>query len=757
MSFLNMAFLWGLPFLAVPIAIHLLSRRRQEVVRWGAMQFLMESSIRRRKIWRVDDLILMALRTLAVLALVLALARPLWHGSNLGGGAGRDVIVVWDVSMSMGRVVGEKKGFDLLVEKTEDLFKSLGPTDSLRGLVTVGRGEWLTSDPGAATPERKNQLLSALKKTGVTESSADWFACLGTALRVSSPVGTRARLIVALSDGQVEGWRKDDRSGWTGLNRTVEEAKLPTAMEFVDVIGVTKPPNNLAVDRLTTPRQLLGLGEPFLVEAEVHNHGYNSVPQATVEWSLDGVSLGKGTVGPLGVGQSSKVSIKQTAAKVGISRISCRLILEDELHQDNERSLILETIDHVPALLVDDSTETDPLQTDKGYVLAALGQDKDGKPKPAGESLFRVTTVTTRELEAETLSKYRGIIFPNTPELNEAAIGKLTEFVRQGGGLWLSLGDRTDPIQFNRQFYRLGGGLAPWPIEAAKGELIRKETFLTIHPPFKEHPATILLSDTQRLDIDRVKVFQRFPFTVMAGRGAVPVLLQSGTGEPLAVEGFLGRGRVVVQSLPMGVRWSNLPLTQAYVPLIHEWLWYLIQPTAVALNLQPGETLQVPLPIDEQIQQVRLKRPGGDFLNLPSYRQGDQSVAQSRQTQRPGNYEAIVQIEGKPDEVRPYQVARRIEESNLDQWPAELKAKWSDLGAIRVNPSSPMTMPVGSTGQRTGEPLWGTLLTAVIVLLLCELWLAGRIASKRFGFRKDGVQPAGWLNLSSLLGAKGNR
>ena len=57
MSFLSAAFLWGLPLLAVPVAIHLLSRRRQEVVKWGAMQFLLDSSIRRRKIWRLDDLI----------------------------------------------------------------------------------------------------------------------------------------------------------------------------------------------------------------------------------------------------------------------------------------------------------------------------------------------------------------------------------------------------------------------------------------------------------------------------------------------------------------------------------------------------------------------------------------------------------------------------------------------------------------------------------------------------------------------------
>ena len=62
---------------AVPPVVHLLNRRRRNVVRWGAMQFLIEAVARRRRIWRIEDLLLMLLRTAAVLAFILALARPL--------------------------------------------------------------------------------------------------------------------------------------------------------------------------------------------------------------------------------------------------------------------------------------------------------------------------------------------------------------------------------------------------------------------------------------------------------------------------------------------------------------------------------------------------------------------------------------------------------------------------------------------------------------------------------------------------------
>ncbi len=759
MSFLSAAFLWGLPLLAVPVAIHLLSRRRQEVVKWGAMQFLMDSSIRRRKIWRWDDLILMMLRTLAVLGIVLAMARPLWLGAGSGRGAGRDVIFVWDVSLSMEREYdGERTSFDALLEKSRELMDQLGPSDSIRGLVTIGRGKWLTPESLPATTEQKRQLLAELQKIGVTQTSADWLTCLGTALRVTPPRSATARLIVVISDGQAQGWRQQDQAAWQNISRLIDESRIPTAIELDNVIGTSAASHNLAVDKLSTARQLLGIGETFLVEAEIHNYGDDSIQRVTVNWRLDDKSLGQSHVGPIGPGQSRQVVLKQTTSRAGIGQLQCRIDVPDDLKSDNERTLIVETIDQVPILLVDDSTESDPLKTDKGYLLAALGQDPGGEDSAKTSSVFRVTTITPQELVTQSLSRFRSVVFANTPNVDEAAVEKLTDFVRQGGGLWLALGDRTQPANFNQTFYRSGGGLCPWPINESAGDLDRREEFLAIHPPEKDHPATILLSDTQRLDVDRVKVFQRFPFATAPTASKVPVLLQSGTGEALAIEGFWGRGRVFIQALPMGVRWSNLPLTQAFVPLVHEWLWYLIQPTAISRNLLPGDTLQVSLPGNEHVREVQLNRPQGTPLILTNFSQGDRAITQSRETELPGPYEAVLRIEGKEDETQAYYVARTAEESNLAQWPAELTAKWNATSGFRLNPASSLAMPAGTQGDSLGDPLWSSLLVMVVLAFLAELWLVRFIAAKRFGVRSDsgGLQTATDRLFGRILGARGN-
>jgi len=74
MNFANLsAFLWAA--LAIPIIIHLLNRRRFEVIDWGAMRFLQVSKVTRRRLF-LEELLLLLLRMGLIGLLVVALAGP---------------------------------------------------------------------------------------------------------------------------------------------------------------------------------------------------------------------------------------------------------------------------------------------------------------------------------------------------------------------------------------------------------------------------------------------------------------------------------------------------------------------------------------------------------------------------------------------------------------------------------------------------------------------------------------------------------
>src|SRR5262245_35912983 len=83
---------------SIPILIHLLSRRRYREVRWAAMDFLMEAERRNRRRVRIEELILLALRCLAMFLVGLTLARwfirPEAMAAVLGSSARTDRIVL---------------------------------------------------------------------------------------------------------------------------------------------------------------------------------------------------------------------------------------------------------------------------------------------------------------------------------------------------------------------------------------------------------------------------------------------------------------------------------------------------------------------------------------------------------------------------------------------------------------------------------------------------------------------------------------
>ena len=66
----------GTAAVASPILIHILSKRRYQRVKWAAMSFLLDALHRNRRRVRLEQLLLLLLRCLAVLLIALMMTRP---------------------------------------------------------------------------------------------------------------------------------------------------------------------------------------------------------------------------------------------------------------------------------------------------------------------------------------------------------------------------------------------------------------------------------------------------------------------------------------------------------------------------------------------------------------------------------------------------------------------------------------------------------------------------------------------------------
>jgi len=105
MTFLHPWALWiGAIGAALPLAVHLLTRPRPKRVPLSTWRFVREAVQQRRARHRLRDLLILTLRTLAILLLALAVARPQFSRrsvSEAGGEADTLRVVLLDVSQSM--------------------------------------------------------------------------------------------------------------------------------------------------------------------------------------------------------------------------------------------------------------------------------------------------------------------------------------------------------------------------------------------------------------------------------------------------------------------------------------------------------------------------------------------------------------------------------------------------------------------------------------------------------------------------------
>ncbi|MEP3930912.1 BatA domain-containing protein [Rhodopirellula bahusiensis] len=752
MSFLSVAFLFALPLVAAPLLLHLFDRRRNEIVQWGAMQFLMEASARKTSSRKLKQWLLLLLRCLAIAALILALARPLLPTGYLGGTERGETIFVIDNSMSMSRKTDSGTMIEAATQHAIDELDKLSARDDVRVLTTAPYPIWL--DSGTTQGDRRNRELinKQLQNIDATEGRSDLLAALYTAVQVEHQPTQNARRVVVLTDGQATDWRTEDETGWQRFQSVLNESAIRTEIETVRLDETTDGESigNVAVDSVTLDRTVVGSETPVTAIATLRNYDAVTMDAAELTWSINDLPLHQQTIAPIEGEQSAEANWNHTFEQPGIYRISCRLDRDDDLPADNVASLIVEVVDRLPVVVVQGATDYAEMQQDTYFVQAALGWI-DGQPLDE-TSVYVPTLITPNELSTVDLSEQRVVIIPNLTELPPDAVSRLSDFVSDGGGLWIGLGPRTNVDFFNHQLFADASGLAPRRLDRIMDaspagmnseasdtldieEVTSNDEPVRIDPFRSDHPATRNLADNDQLDLADASIQRYYQFAVNNENDDRSTLLRLNNGTPLAVENFMGQGRVIVQSIPLRLQWSDLARTQSFVVMVRDWIDYLAQPRATQYNLLPGQPIAMRVSKDVSASEASgdqdsaptgfLQTPDDESIELTAQYADEGFEFRSSQTRRPGPYSLQI---GLAEEGIPFQVQRSSAESDLDRLG---RGAWQRIqSATTPNAWTEDRVSVASTHT---DPVWPYLLLALIGLITGELVLSGIMSRERFG------------------------
>ncbi len=734
MSFLSAAFLLALPLVAVPVLIHLYRGRRNDVVLWGAMQFLAAAVTKGRRMERLEELLLMALRLAAVAALVLALARPMVRSTWLGHATEREVVLVLDNSMSMSRVVGKQSAADRMQEKALKFIDSLSGADGVQILLAAG-SDWATAEPVSADASGKRRLKEIIAASEPTLGSADLLDCLQAAIHLEANEQLTGRHVVVLTDSQAGSWHTDRVGAWRQFGAECKAAAVPTTIEVVDCGLEAGKIDNVAVTSISAVKNLVQPGEALELKAEIANVGDVPVPGMHVQWLVGNKVVQESPIAPLEPHTKTEAVTTLNLAESGIFAIGCRLDRADQLPLDQENWLVAQVAGELPVLFVRSENEPEGSVSSSELFAAALGFK--GKEAEAWHSVYRPEVIAPAALGTHPIADYRAIVIDNLSELDAATMDRLEAFVRNGGGLWIALGDRIEPLKFNRDWYKDGDGLSPLGLDSLAVIEKADDVASTVHPPSRDHAATLQLANTTQLDIDEARLRRHWSFAKRpAAEEPVSVLLESGGGGPLVVEKYVGQGRVLVQSFPLGLEWSNLPVLKAYVVMIHDWLAYVTAPTSARYNLTPGTAIIASAPKDAPHAIAEVITPRGRPIPLSIANADANSGFRFAQTQHPGMYRVRFTSDGAPAGEVPFYVARDATESDLHALGAIAQRNILEPAGLHFF-SVEVQLPSSTKSSPRREPLWGLLLAALALLLGGEFIMANRLSRQRSSFSAE--------------------
>jgi hypothetical protein len=241
--------------------------------------------------------------------------------------------------------------------------------------------------------------------------------------------------------------------------------------------------------------------------------------------------------------------------------------------------------------------------------------------------------------------------------------------------------------------------------------------------------------------------FPRWWKLTLPGRDATGVqvaALRTTTDEyPFLVEGVDPQraGRLLVCAVPLNDSWdTDLIRHGAFLPLVHELVYYLAGARAVEYNLKPGQPLRYRLDRPRALEQYKLQTPLGAAEPLGTDPTDKNALFATVERLPHG---ALLRIEGThatgvyrlltpegntiPYVVRPQSAA----ESDLTPCSDEDRAKVAErvAGMRYVNDHAQLSAEWVRTAQR--QELWWWLLLGVIALLCSEVWLTRRIVKRR--------------------------
>lgn len=587
MHFLAPLLLAGTVLATAPIIIHLLNRRRFIRVDWAPMEYLKLTLKTNKRRLRIEQWLLLALRTLAVLALFLAVARPISSGTNLAGflsveGRASRVIVI-DDSLSMSYKNGEQSAFERAKNAARQVLNQLGPQDSVSVVLASNPSQPLIRMAHLEENE-SNNLISRINELSNCQMGSHWISTFEDIDRQLQESTFPVKEVIVISDLWAAGWTVEVRDlfdRWSQEQVTVR---------FIDIGD--EPAGNRVLHSLKSESRIALVDQEFKLTAVIENAGEEPLKSGQALLTVDG-NVTPVTLPEIPADKTVNVPVSVRFDQAG-QHVVTLSIPADKLLEDNIQRKIINVRQMVDVVLVDGEPGLNPFDGETDFLALALS---------AGNSNWQVSQAESSNWKSQLLTAPDLIVLANVDQLSKERVKELEELVSLGTGLMIFAGDQLDLELYNERLFKGGKGLLPARINQVRD----LQTQGLVIEPIADSPIETLKSLTPEL-LSRVRPRRFADVSLYANtdQQQVRVLARWNDAQqsPAVIEKRFGEGRVIFWTITADKSWSDWPSEASFV------LAMRVAAQQIAADIQRGENLIAGEPINYELETLTVPQSG---------------------------------------------------------------------------------------------------------------------------------------------------
>ena len=738
-----------------PLLIHLLSRRKHRETAWAAMDFLLAAVKRRTRRIRIEQWLLLLVRTLVIVTLVAAVAQPyLEHAApifSLHGNTHR--VLVIDSSYSMGYQATDRTRFEQAKQWAVRIVQQSSPGDGFTLLQMANPPRVIVATPGL----EKEPICQEIQSLELLHTGAD---LPGTLAEVRKVLDMARHDGPRLARHEVYFFSDLQRATWMPAMSDAAKTEFRSraaalaAIAQLQVIDLGQPrDDNLAITALDLRDPLALAGRSLALEVGVRDFGHVARQHQAVDLLVDGSPAGRQYV-DIPASGSAVVLFNQRFESGGDHAVEACLTGDplklgdlhgaaDALEIDNHRYLALNVRQAVRVLCIDGRPAGDLRQSSVFNLSLALSSRSDpNRPSPIEFEIAPESAVLERSL-----GRYDCVMLSDVAQFTASEARVLDNYLVHGGSLVFFLGDRVIADNYNS----ILAGRVPErsrQILPARLLAVAKNPGGSLDPLDYRHPIVQKFRGQEKTGLLRSPIGRYFKVELseavlgsptrpsvrggnrnaqVADRSPAEVVMALSNGDPLIVARSIHRGRVVLVTTSADASWGLLPKWGTYEPLVKEILAWCTAGQAQPHNVAVGDPLESAISATAALMNVSIERPGGQRRTVPLEVQGDYSTWRYDDTLTSGIYTAHFASPLSQSQV--FAVNVMTAESDLtpisrdalqnEVWPGlplGYETAWQDSG-------TPLP-PAGPSGK-----MHVALLYTVLGLLLLE-----SILSWRFGY-----------------------